>query len=727
VREFPAFPLLDSTNWPSFPFIHEKLSKSGFYFGESSDDYEPRLAGIAPDLTSAALTSPTPEFATLYRCAWLLLNICDAQTRVRQVQSTSLAEVASGVLVGPKQLYLLQQLEQKGFAPGVIAGYRSPAFQALVFAARYLSGTLLDSFGRYTAAPPGWSDHHVLDGALDLDNSLIFIRGLLETDQPLPLSLFQPYLYDPVVAYEPWHWRTLNIETKLDALKPRGCLRGEWTRSLSSVLAALNPEPLGSDTSSQEHTFALGISSLGHSVCIGSYLPTLSRTIADALDAIGSGWNAKYLSVPTGYTPIFDNQIQPHDIGRCIFKIRPRRGGTSAYLTGAGCIAYRVLTPADVAQELLAKVKGSPSEEYRLEKTKTSDLLILQRSHPLPAAHGLPVNPFERDTELPILLSHDYCKWLAHGTRNGFPIYFSADYGRTYSSFCDPMRYALLLAFLTRYAAVLPISVSTTSEHLLNVFGRGTFGRLYRAGGASTNDPIPEATCVFIAQALCYAGQGEMLEELWTSQYARLKRYVAAIMRHDTDPNGWLFMGHLCQLAGEVTSIPTTQFYELGLTSSRLKHLIARSSLSILHANACAQMIRYLYSHDDVDRFAQNEAEALICRLLTAEPSVIEEEEGAFAGLESFQSSLPAEAMLNLRQILPIAAADDALVLARVARVARFLRRLQFQPGSGAMSPQPSLVEGAVRYSLMDHHFRIDYGIHASAVAVQFCLATGLL
>jgi hypothetical protein len=727
--DLSAFATLDTTTWPSFSFIRGQLSESGFHFGEVFDDYETLVSNTTPIILNEDLDRRSSESDVLYRCASRLIEICE--TRRPHVNPALLSRLAEGAFVGPKQLLLLEKLSNKGFAPRIIAGYRSPAYQALLFAARYLMGTLVDRFGRYTVAPPGCSDHQLLDGALDVENSVLFMRALLSVIEALPMTLSQPYLSDPVVTHEPWHWRTQTLANAIHlATSYASPPLMDWAKELSDALDALTGCGNESAFSGQDHVFALGISTHGHSFCIGSCQPTISRSIADALDAIGTGWSAKYLSIPLGYTPLFDNQVQPHDIGRSIFKIRPRRGNAaSAFLTGAGCITHRVLSPSNVTTELLIKAGSTASDEYRIEKTKTVDLLILPSDHPVPSAHGVPINPFERDAELPILLVYDYCKWLARSTDAGLPIHSSNDYGRTYSSHCDPMRYALVLAFLTRYARVLPDYVSGTRDRLWGIFGQGSFGRDYRAGGASPVDPIPEATCVFIAQALFHSGEHEMLRALWDSQSARLGRYVESAMLNDEDANGWLFVGHLCQFATEAVTIDSVEFMDLGLTPENVTRLIIRSRLSLLHACACAQMLRYLSVRcRNFNTLARDEEiELLLCRLLAAEPSAIEEEDGAFCGLESFQSSLPGEAIFHLRRCRGLSDSDDSVILGRTARLLRFLRRLQFQPGTGVLTTQPSLVEGAVRYSLIDHHYRIDYGVHAATAAIEFAIAARIV
>jgi hypothetical protein len=106
-------------------------------------------------------------------------------------------------------------------------------------------------------------------------------------------------------------------------------------------------------------------------------------------------------------------------------------------------------------------------------------------------------------------------------------------------------------------------------------------------------------------------------------------------------------------------------------------------------------------------------------QLIRHPSSSVPAEKGAFLGYESFYTALPLEALLCLHSLLPSDPVRDMVVVARLAEGVGFLRRLQFQPGSGCISPHPQYLEGAVHFSLLDHHFRMDYGLHAMLISLQ--------
>jgi len=719
----------NTAEWPTFTVLRSALLSAGFRFGDSLQDYEAELSDVPHALETDQLDAQAVNHHPVYRCARVLLDICRNQ-HFELGGGVGEAARYGPAFVGPKQLELLEELDRQGVQIQLLAGYRSLAYQALLFAARYLSGTLLDASGRYTAAPPGYSDHHIIDGALDVGDAAQFMCGLLRLDSPeIQLSLVQPYLSDPVVSYEPWHWRTICTPLVMAVEVMPADQYQRWRHELALILQSLDePEAKGSPV--QDYVFAAGVAQNGAVKCIGSKQQSRSASIRDALAAVGPGWAASYVSIPIGYTPIFDNQVQPYDVGRATFQIHPRRGGEATFLTGASCLWNRTVTPPQIADELVAKAQLDGRTPYRIEKSLTTDMIVLP-NHVVPASYGLPLNPFERESHVPSLLIEDYSNWLARGRRCGLPIYWSKDYCRTCRTGGDPARYAMLLAWLLRYRPHLPRHVLCVIEDLAEIYFRGEVGRIYIESGIPPSDEIPEATIVYLATGLLHGGHQTTLETLWKSQATRLKAYVRAIFAAPSDPNGWLFLGHICNLAREACSIGNTSlkdsvFTDFGLTSDRLMVVLERSQASVLHAGASAQILGYAFQQFGQNARFVDMAEGLLCKLLAAGTSMIRDEDGAFLGLESFQTALPIEGMLHLRRILPLCRSDDRLVLSRVSRAILFLRRLQFQPGSGVLTSNPHLLEGAVRFSLVDHHFRMDYGMHALGAAVEFLQAMEL-
>ncbi|MBE7158239.1 MAG: D-alanyl-D-alanine carboxypeptidase family protein [Rhodospirillales bacterium] len=110
------------------------------------------------------------------------------------------------VRVGPRQQALLDAMATAGVNISVLSGFRSVHFQALLYASRYLDGSLFDADSRAYVALPGHSEHHQPDQAIDVEDPVAFALAALQFRNQV--SVDQPYLYHLTTAKEPWHFST---------------------------------------------------------------------------------------------------------------------------------------------------------------------------------------------------------------------------------------------------------------------------------------------------------------------------------------------------------------------------------------------------------------------------------------------------------------------------------------------------------------------------------------
>ena len=698
---------------PSPEQIRGTLVQAGFLPGELPSLTRRALDGLSHAIGLADLTSLQPNRSRLADCASVLLRAERDLVEADDRQRSEAISVFENVFIGPLQLKLLDALATHHYRPEVLSGYRSVPYQALLFAVDYLNGTVFDSFRRYRVAPPGFSDHQRVDGALDVADSNLFLLHLLLLEG-LPFSQLRPYLSDPLVSYEPWHWRCVAAGSDGDV--------DETRKGFSAPSPSLIRELIGycmnasSEVRWREHVFISGVSRCGAAKCVGSLQETFAASVSDARVAVGDGWESYHVTIPEGYTPIMDNNVLEQDIGRCTFRIEPGAASSAkAYLTGQSCVTFRVNRPEAVKEELLKKAGITDVDRHRLYKSRSLDLIEMPDGTLMTAAYGLPMSRHERPQEAPALIVSDYCRWLMNGLSMGLPIYFSDDYARTYSQRRDHMRYAMVLSNLSRFRAVLPDTATPVRERLYRNYCRGNQYEFLCTGGELDEDTVPEATIVFLSQALHHLDEPEKALELSAANAARIGAYVHLVLDNPGNPNGWLFIGPLCELLTKTGSALDT----IHLDKRALTEILAYKRWNPLYACAFSQMLAYLHSRDPADAWIHRESEDLLAWLLswaTASPAL---EHGAFSGLESFQTALPLEAMQNLTTFLPLSETDAMLVRKRIVEGSAFLRRLQFQSSFCIPTPNPQLLDGAVRYSLLDHHFRIDYGMHASKVALQ--------
>jgi hypothetical protein len=237
------------------------------------------------------------------------------------------------------------------------------------------------------------------------------------------------------------------------------------------------------------------------------------------------------------------------------------------------------------------------------------------------------------------------------------------------------------------------------------------------AGETVPADEIPEATVLFLTQALWLSGDEQAASQLWKAQLPLVVEATSSATRNLHSGNSIIYLGHLSHLLcvlGESGA---------GLGPDPLSDVpglhAAAAGATAVPPYSCggSQILHYLARRcgsGEAVRLAHDSLVALMRWPSSGNPA----ERGSFAGTESFHSVLPLEGALLLAEVVELSRDEHAAVRDRVLDGVAFMRRLQFLPGSGALSRNPQLLEGAVRFSLVDHHFRFDYGMHASQVAL---------
>ncbi|MFD5888236.1 D-alanyl-D-alanine carboxypeptidase family protein [Streptomyces virginiae] len=709
-----------------------ELRRRGHQPLRRSPSLELSLADVHHDVVLSEFDTLPASLNAIVDCAGDLLETLGL-LGTSDVRADGIRCHDSVVRVGPLQASVLTQLRDcRGYHPSVTSAYRSLSFQSLLFSSRFLCGDMHDRHGRLTVALPGDSDHQRVDGAIDVVDHNAFLRALLGLDRSLPVSFTRPYLADPGYSCEPWHWRLcLPPQTAPAAWEEREPgsavpTRPNHTRAdeqaLAIVAAALRGESPELDILQRDHVFVSGLAQAGGEKCVGSVKETLSASIRDACAAVGLGWDARYLTIPSGYSPVFDNRVLAVDVGRCTFAAVSDSGATTC-MTGASCCHHRVIDARQVEEDLQHKAGLSFSAGVALHRSTSVDYLVLADDILIPAEYGLPAPRTERRAEGAALLVGDYHRWLTNACVDGFPIYSSQDYARTYSTHLDRPRLAMLLLYLVRHGDVLSPDLARLAERLWSLLCSPTTTKRLCAGDVLADDDVPEATILFLVHALWLSGDRQQALRLWRAQLPLILDATSKATQSLDIGNSIIYLGHLCHLLGVLEEAAIEPRPDLMQMAPSL-HVAAAEAVTVpQYSCGGSQILAYLArvrGSSDALSLAHDALVSILRWPSSGNPA----ERGAFCGAESFHSILPLEGSLFLADALALSNEERLGLRERLHDGVAFARRLQFLPGSGALTRNPHLLEGAVRFSLMDHQFRFDYGMHASHVALSLDRAT---
>lgn len=691
--------------------VQDALRPLGFVFGqEVLDD---TLVRFVPHDTSLQelVTASLPT--ALIDCTAAVLTRLGRPAPTLPGEGT-LVSLGDVVRVGRRQQQLLDMLTPDEFS--VLSAYRSEAYQALLFAVRFLNGTLYDRDARLTTKPPGFSRHNLVDGALDISGATQFalrVRELAETVD-LPFSLSFPYLCDPRVAFEPWHLDCVSsplIEGRSTFRRREHIPAAESTfRRREAMIAdslSCNREPRHADNGLR--VFVTGVAPSGAESCVGSCTGKgVWNSYEDAQSAIGGNWPAHFVTVPVGYTPLLGD-ILDHDVGRSTFLASSQEGDV-AYLTSVSCAQRRHNTPLRVREALAEKLGLKPTahETLTIQKARSAEFLVLPGLM-IPSSFGLPTPYCENDADIPYLISTGIQKWLEGASVAGLPLYYSSDYCRTVSRVRDHTHLAHACSVLARHQHALR-TAPELSQSLLDDY----------VDGSLWSRTSPTARVLLLTSA-CRLRAWDAVEQLWPANAAELHTRTETALRLE-HLDDFFYVGHLANLLTEISASPVSSSVDISrvqglLTDSFLSRMFraAQDRVGLLASRSVAEVL--LSPACDLSPSTRALAGQLLEHIMSVPYPPCWDEYGAFGSLPSIQSAVPLEALLQLVEGGAVPEADVNDVLTRVDAGLSFLRRLQLLPGSGVLAPSPGLLEGAVRYSLVDHHIRLDYAIHALNVA----------
>ncbi|TIL31687.1 hypothetical protein [Mesorhizobium sp.] len=678
------------------------LRGCGWRYGSTSgsEEYLRSVPQNIPSLNDA-LCQSLPD--NLKDAASYILNVYNSLPH----KSGTLFQVSETVFLGPAQTALMRLLTEINCKPIIVSGYRSPPFQSLLLCARYFDGTLVDAEGRYSCLPPGFSDHNLVDGALDIENSEEVSVTLSTLVDQLPCSVYRPYLFPSLVCSEPWHWRTINCSECVATLPNDATLKRSLPRTYLQELIQFFDENYQIDANHvavkpEGHVFVKGFD-VNESVCFGSKRQTFLLSLADANAAVGS-WPSKIVTVPLGFTPLMNGEIADYDVGSNIFELASGANLSPTFITPFSCVKERVNTPSRVVRSLEVKAGLKGGDRYSLSQSLADEWLIHRDAIIVPVEYGVPRSGYYRIDECSKLLSRRFDEWLCSSSETGLPPYMTREDGTVVDNYFDVARYSLLACYIAEGSPKMG-----ALQRLQSFMTKILEGVERDRRGSYIDGSLDEiAGIVFIARFFFHTHRpyADDMLKYWQS------RIMSLAAERFEEKTSRIFLGHFANLL--LSSDPQC----LDLSSKVIPS--ARTALSwvdqsLLYSLAAAQILRFRHLIGDPEAYGC--ANQLISRIVRHTSPPARGEFGAFSGLETFQSALPIEAVSELWTMVNLPFQDQILVARRLRLALRFLSRCQFDEGVGALSKTRRSQAGAVSYSLIDRHCRIDYGVHASRAA----------
>ncbi|MBN4097044.1 D-alanyl-D-alanine carboxypeptidase family protein [Methylobacterium sp. OT2] len=605
---------------------------------------------------------------------------------------TSLHNLGTTVRVGPKQHALLSEMWAGGTNISVIAGFRSVYYQALLYASRYLDGSLFDSEGRAYVALPGESEHHQPDRAIDVEDPIAFSLAALRLTHRVFVD--QPYLYDPKVAHEPWHFTTIFVDVEKSATRPEQFIK----RSVDDLYLYFSEKDCFGEPS--EFIFVSGRSTSGAYKCIGSKRATVRESLVDAIEAVGDGWAYYIISMIRGFTPIMDNQIIDHEVGRLAFKIA-NHDGFEGYLIPSSCTFERLLKPKPVLDTLLSKANILPNSSYYLYKSQVVDFLYVPK-----VTIQLWSPQFQPDSSLQLLvdtLGREATNWLKSVWEIPFPPYHWSTYFGSLPQVKDLTRYAYVLDALSAATLCRDAEIDGIVQTSLRLFAQITGGQTPHYHNETSDE-----TAVHLLRAADREGIADGFGHL-RALVERLSLERALRFLQGDGP--------------DVDIISTGSYADLMLSQGRTDILAALSQSALAGGSeraiktvrrdlglslGCAQL--FCSIRDEVA--AQRLVEYIV--LQPAHPAT--EARGAYAGYADFRGLLITEALIRISLSFPTVRSSPAVSAAIVVGL-RFARTLQLKSNVGVVRQQAKSGRGAITHSLSDHNFYVDYTGHAVQLA----------
>jgi hypothetical protein len=653
-------------------------------------------------------------------------DLFDLATKLRKAQLVNSSQInlktlksLGNVLLGPKQYELISYLSDLGFDLEIDAGYRSATFQAMIYAARHLDGTLYDEWGRLTVALPYESDHQKVDFALDIRNSSEFYAFCINNKINMPGSLLRPYLASKKIAYEPWHWRCLWNSSKFSRLNlipitPFTMFSGTVThnRLAKAVVEAMAEKPIVLKNLS-EHPLAFleDVQRVGGTGCVGSRANEIVEAVNDALNAVMGFDSLSYLTVIHGFNPSYDGRIAEAELGHCTIGLIGTDGKT-AYLTPYAIIRNSLISEEAVQSKLELKADLQKDAPYHIIKSEVLEALIDKDELVSFAASARPYPNLERACDAPDLLQSDFLDWIETFIP-GIPPYFYRPSDGSSIQKLSPTHLAYCASELIKYVNERPkIKIS------LNKWRQTLYEWMRQDDGVNSSISacdIP-SVAVFYLQFLISDGDSDLA-------ISELERYenliTAGIGQLDTKESCNVYLaGHYCNFLNSLAIITKDDRYLCDRFHKLEKECNLLNAMQCNWEDSASAAISFIF------RIALRLGKApalkghnLLVALLLRPSSILPQEEGAFVGSENFQTALLLEAMTTYAACLPLSAQETEIIEQRILSGLIFLRNLQFPFGSNATLDTRINIEGTFPFSFADQHMRIDYGFHALNVS----------
>lgn len=701
------------THWfpiPPEPYhLLREFSTLGFRF-RSAGYAEALLSEIPHDVASRRDIVGVNLPRELLDCAEACLYMFPARSASYN-ENEFRSDADANIRIGPRQREFLSLLSSYGFNALVLSAYRSPFYQSLLFGAKYLDGTLFDDQGRYFCLPPKFSDHVNADSALDIENSIGLTFALSTIDSELPCSVFRPFICNKHVAFEPWHWRTM-----FGGLAFKGSATGHHfptTRNrviTDDILEHFDPSHR-SDKSRNKltpaaHVFSHGYNRSGGARCVGSLRQTISLSISDAAAASGE-WPHRIVTIPHGFTPLMDGTILPLDVGSCVFRIITTEKNSPSYLTPTACIFESINTPPRIIVELEKKARISPGQSYFLEKSLTDEWLQYDDGTVLQIEYGNPRSGYYRFEDAPVILFCRFETWLVASSRGDVPPYVM------YPPHFQPMyeinfvHHALLLSYLSEFC-LEDSRFSDLRYSLTGIIDKRISEIDCDVEAVERSYLI--ASVVFYIRSLLFESR-DVVVSVFEKWWPKIKQYVED---NRNNKESRLLIGHVCSILRIIYSKGLSCIFDLSVVpkSGEVILWLDEDPIYTLAASQVIALRAALGDEPDGEL-----AYKFLIKVVRWPSGVGLGELGSFAGLETFQSSLPIEAIAEIAPLVNLSEDERSKVIHRSLEAVAFLARCQFDEGTGLLSSKHEDLVGAVPYSLIDKHVRVDYGVHASRAA----------
>ena len=193
------------------------------------------------------IQSPGSDATLLTDCAIFLEELYPAPASQSDTETIDFC----GVYLGPKQRALVDAISER-FRITLASGYRSPFTKpSYAHSISSMEVFLIGNFATARSRPYSAIMYSLIAQSEFLwsSRSLPIAASLIQ----LPTSVTLPYLCDPIVAFEPWHWRMIASDKsrnpagdgEQEGSSAGSTLQEKRSALLAATAAALDPTTLG--------------------------------------------------------------------------------------------------------------------------------------------------------------------------------------------------------------------------------------------------------------------------------------------------------------------------------------------------------------------------------------------------------------------------------------------------------------------------------------------------